>query len=576
MATWKAYRVYDVINDIDEERFVLPVIQRSLVWTESKMELLFDTLLKGDSFGGIMVIEEERDTKPLFNYRPFTKDGEFIPSKQVDELRQNQNFVIDGQQRLQSFYIGLKGTINGKNLFFDLFSDFNSEYEFKFEKDQNKLPKASKENAERAIPEHLWYPVKDLLRRLKDVGDEDQVASEISQKLNIDDEKNQFAVGKNVKAFYRNIISNDTIGISKVSINKSLPELDNRQKIVELFKRLNDGGTRLSAFELVASILKGYSWEMEGFLKEVLSEYGDIGLDQDNLIKLIFLLQDNTNKEMAAIEAKDAEFAIQNQDRIKATIKATRDFLLQAKVFDYYKEGNQSFIPLFFIAYHLYHKDLTNEQVENYFSTYETKNSDFLNLQNWLYLSLLNGVFRSKGAGWIPYKTGIKRILGIVKNYKNKPFPTSEIFELYANQIHFFSLKPTVDNLDSFDKSFLYYLIYGRQRTVRTNDIDHILPKNILEKLGFEWESINSIKNYQLLDFGTNRGEKNGKAFTEWVNNDKYIQDKGFYVETHLIPSSEEIWTEDKFLEFSKARGELIVNKLNEYIKFNTDTSIED
>lgn len=573
MATWKAYRVYDVINDIDEERFVLPVIQRSLVWTENKMELLFDTLLKGDSFGGIMVIEEERDTKPLFNYRPFTKDGEFIPSKQVDELRQNQNFVIDGQQRLQSFYIGLKGTINGKNLFFDLFSDFNSEYEFKFEKDQNKLPKFSKENAERAIPEHLWYPVKDLLRRLKDVGDEDQVASEISQKLNLDDEKKQFAIGKNVKAFYRNVISNDTIGVSKVSINKSLPELDNRQKIVELFKRLNDGGTRLSSFDLVASILKGYSWEMEGFLKEVLSEYGDIGLDQDNLIKLIFLLQDNTNKEMAAIEAKDAEFAIQNQDRIKATIKATRDFLLHSKVFDYYKEGNQSFIPLFFIAYHLYHKDLTNEQIENYFTTFETKNSDFLNLQNWLYLSLLNGVFRSKGAGWIPYKTGIKRILGIVKNYKNKPFPTNEIFELYANQLHFFSLKPSVDNLGSFDKSFLYYLMYGRQRSIRINDEDHIMPKNILQKLGFDWESINSIKNYQLLDFGTNRGEKNGKAFIDWVNNANYVQDKDFYVETHLIPSSEEIWIEDKFLEFSKIRGELIVQKLNEYIKFTTDTS---
>ena len=79
MAIWKTYRVADAIKEIDEEKFVLPVIQRSLVWTEDKMELLFDTLLKGDSFGGIMVIEEEKDTKPLFNYRPFTKDGNFIP-----------------------------------------------------------------------------------------------------------------------------------------------------------------------------------------------------------------------------------------------------------------------------------------------------------------------------------------------------------------------------------------------------------------------------------------------------------------------------------------------------------------
>ncbi len=50
MAIWKTYRVADAVTEIDEEKFVLPVIQRSLIWSENQMELLFDTLLKGDSF----------------------------------------------------------------------------------------------------------------------------------------------------------------------------------------------------------------------------------------------------------------------------------------------------------------------------------------------------------------------------------------------------------------------------------------------------------------------------------------------------------------------------------------------
>jgi uncharacterized protein with ParB-like and HNH nuclease domain len=58
VANWETKRIWDAVIDIEDEKFVLPVIQRSLVWTEEKMELLFDTLLKGDSFGGIMVIEE--------------------------------------------------------------------------------------------------------------------------------------------------------------------------------------------------------------------------------------------------------------------------------------------------------------------------------------------------------------------------------------------------------------------------------------------------------------------------------------------------------------------------------------
>ena len=143
MATWKPYRISDIVTEIDEEKFVLPVIQRSLVWTEEKIELLYDTDLKGKIFGGIMVIEEEKETKPLFSYRPFTRDGSLIASKEVEKLSQTQSFVIDGQQRLQSFYIGLKGSVNGKELYFDLFSDYNSEFEFRFAKIQKDLPKSS-------------------------------------------------------------------------------------------------------------------------------------------------------------------------------------------------------------------------------------------------------------------------------------------------------------------------------------------------------------------------------------------------------------------------------------------------
>ena len=132
MANWKPYRIVDVVSEIDEGKYVLPVIQRSLVWTEDKMELLFDTVLKGDSFGGIIAIKEEAGKKPLFNYRHFTKTGDFIDSKEIENLKQTQLFVIDGQQRLQSFYIGLSGSFYGKDLYFDLFSNYLSEYEFKF------------------------------------------------------------------------------------------------------------------------------------------------------------------------------------------------------------------------------------------------------------------------------------------------------------------------------------------------------------------------------------------------------------------------------------------------------------
>ncbi|MBK6932897.1 MAG: DUF262 domain-containing protein [Saprospirales bacterium] len=145
MATWKPYRIADAVTEIEHDKFVLPVIQRRLVWDEEKMELLFDTILKGNAFGGIIVIEEEKDTKPLFSFRKFTKTGEPLASITVDTLNQNQFFVIDGQQRLQCLYIGLAGSINDKVLYFDLFSDYNNlDYDFKFKNDFLRTLKALK------------------------------------------------------------------------------------------------------------------------------------------------------------------------------------------------------------------------------------------------------------------------------------------------------------------------------------------------------------------------------------------------------------------------------------------------
>lgn len=169
MANWESITVAEAIIKISENNFVLPVIQRRLVWEEEKMELLYDTLLKSNSFGGIMVIEEEKNAKPLFSFRYFTKDGSPLSSINVETLTYNQYFIIDGQQRLQSFYIGLQGSINGKLLYFDLFSDYkNLEFDFKFENDQNKLPKKDNERAENVIKEHRWYLASNLFKRLKE------------------------------------------------------------------------------------------------------------------------------------------------------------------------------------------------------------------------------------------------------------------------------------------------------------------------------------------------------------------------------------------------------------------------
>jgi len=64
MSSWETERIMDVVRDICDGTYVLPVIQRKLVWEESKMELLFDSLLKKNSFGGTMALQEDQGNSP--------------------------------------------------------------------------------------------------------------------------------------------------------------------------------------------------------------------------------------------------------------------------------------------------------------------------------------------------------------------------------------------------------------------------------------------------------------------------------------------------------------------------------
>jgi hypothetical protein len=568
MATWKMYHISEAVRDINEGKFVLPVIQRYLVWDEEKMEMLFDTLLKGDSFGGIMVIEEEKGEKPLFAFRGFTDDGTQKASSEISALDKTQYFVIDGQQRLQSFYIGLAGTMNGKNLFFDLFSNYESEYEFKFSNEEKSLPLKARNIEDRKVAEHCWYSAKKLLAELKKTNDESEVAESIIRGLNNKDETTQDLweikkglINKNVAAFYRNVIAGETLGLSLVTVNKNRDEISNRQKIVELFRRLNDGGTRLAGFDLVASILKGFDWRMEAFIKDTLTEFRDICVDQDNLVKTFFLLQDNHSREMAGITANDASFAIQHRNRIRCCMLGTRRFLQHSSLYNLYRDGNTSFIPLYFIIYHLFHKqNLSDEALASCLDNYEV-NPDFHKIKKWIYLSLINGIFRSRGAGWIPYRTGVRKLLEIVSANKGGEFPVDSIITMYRNHGLVFTDSIDENNIEELDRWFVFYLMYDNNQIIRQQDVDHIFPKSRLEEK-YAQEQIWNICNYELIDSRTNRGNKNAMEYKQWVNTE--IEDKTDYTKRHLIPTDESLWEEQNFEAFLIERGKLIVNKIHE------------
>lgn len=558
MAQWDAYSIHDVIQKINDDIVVLPVIQRNLVWDEEKMELLFDSLMKGNSFGGIMALEDEKGSEPLFAYRRFSREGEIHDSDLPTVLNKTTFLIIDGQQRLQTFYMGLMGSANGKALYFNLFSQ--ADYEFEFTRQVAELPETKQEDGN-DIP-NLWYPTKELYQRLARVHDDIKVAKEIAKDRNIQDSHLKDLILNNVVTFYRSIFVLDTLGLSNVNVDKDNLDLE-RRRMVELFRRLNDGGTRLSAMDLAASSLKGFDYRLEAFLRRDIPNYTDIGFGQDEVVKLLFLLQDNNAKEVTDIAKEDADFAVANTMRLLKTLDVLRQLLKDAGLYPYYHDGGRSVIPLYFIAYHIFHKYDPTETLTGVYANYDANNRDFTNIKRWLFLSLLNGVF-SRGKGWTPYRTGIRKILNIVRQLKGAIFPTEQIFAMYEAHPLVFSRELNTQRLALWDMSFIFYLIYDC-RSQSGRDIDHIQPKSLLEAAQVPAEKIHSVSNFQLLDEDTNRASKRAKELKEWIKNWAEAE-RSQYLARHLIPQAPEYWALDQFDAFLRERSEMIVRKIQHLI----------
>ena len=465
MAGWETKTVDEVVSKIRTKKFVLPVIQRRLMWKDESMAKLFDTLLKEYSFGAIIVLKERARRQPLFASREFSDDGEprnADLSSQEKILDDEQFFVIDGQQRLQSFYIGLCGSSGGKLLYFDLYSDFQKgDYDFKFASStRNKSSQKNVERAQRELAENeiepvancLWYPVRELYEKLSQAGgNSDRIAEEIIRANEIDAPNKRKHIEANVKQFHRTIFDLKNVGLSEIEVDYGKNLIENRQRLVELFRRLNSGGTALSTLDLVASRLKGFDSRMENFFDRLVRDNVDIRITQDELIKLIMTLQDRPLSEVTDLDTdgeKFATFALDNAEHIRATLATVRDFLRRTRDYGWFAlNRSRSPLPIYLLAYHFFYNERAHE--------------NFADMKIWLRLSIMNGIFR-RGCGWTPSERGIKELHEVLKNFRGQNFPTDNLFDVCKNNLHFFYTEINSDNLDEFsrERDYMFYLIY--------------------------------------------------------------------------------------------------------------------
>lgn len=107
-----------VIDKAERNELCLPAIQRKYVWSPEQIEKLFDSLYQGYPIGTFLMWNVPNDQIDQYKFYSFLreyhqKNGNF---NDLNPSNENREFtaVLDGQQRITSLFIALKGNYHGQ------------------------------------------------------------------------------------------------------------------------------------------------------------------------------------------------------------------------------------------------------------------------------------------------------------------------------------------------------------------------------------------------------------------------------------------------------------------------------
>lgn len=106
--------IAEVMSDISANKYVFPSIQREYVWSTEQIETLFDSLMRDYPIGTFLFWEINKDHVKDYDFYGFIRnyhENKNVHNQKLD-LKGSGGItaVLDGQQRLTSIYLGLKGT----------------------------------------------------------------------------------------------------------------------------------------------------------------------------------------------------------------------------------------------------------------------------------------------------------------------------------------------------------------------------------------------------------------------------------------------------------------------------------
>jgi len=561
--------IFNLLNQIKNDEIVLPAIQRDFVWPVERIYKLLDSIMRGYPIGIILLWETYEDIQ----YRSFVLDYKpgNLHSYHDNTQRKRIKLVLDGQQRLQSLFIALYGTLDGLILYFDVLSgresDDVSEEKFNFSfstpdaaEEWNAHVKAemakSPDDREKNMDYCHFVKVSDLFA--KGALEKEELKENISAELSLPKEdKTRLSVNF---ARFDEVLSRDENILKVSTIDENLPSESPYRKsdadVLEVFVRVNTEGTPLSRSDLIFSMLK-LNWKesatvLPEFVQSI-NEGNSFGINTDFVIRCLFAVSDlGTKFDINLLRRRSNAAKLRtNFEKCCNAIQATVDFVqthcwcASSRVIG----GSSTMVPFVYYLFHTKKHEIRNDQI--------------LNARKALYLF------------------GFSRPFSRYADSRLGAFIRDELRPLAKKGDETFPLKSAIwwvgywERIKAFDKELLQanpvltlHLVQGLtgakvQYVRNAPEVDHIFPRSELRKKDYDEAIINNFANFWILAKGKNQNKSNQHPSVYFSD----VADKE--LKEALI--DREFLDYRRYTTFISERSERMLQKVKEKLQFDDD-----
>lgn len=566
--SYSQFKVKEIIEKIGHNDLYLPAIQRKFVWDTDQIESFFDSIMSGYPIGTFLFWFVRGKDKDDYTFYKFIQEwhqrdhsrNEIAPKP---ELKEEIIGVLDGQQRLGSMFVALQGSFAYKKPYArwdddsafpkrkfylnllkpeEMTENDNYTYEFKFLSDVE---------AKKTDKEHLWFPVREVLKWAKDPEVDDYYDSLFEKALVPDSmvevvKLNKKLIKSLIRILHQRLVLEELISYYRIDET----DLD---KILDIFVRVNSGGTPLSKSDLLFSTIvanwPGARDEIETLLKTINAKGQGFFFNNDFIMRTCLVLTDSPVLFKVRSFKKDNIDKITGEwNTIKAAVEQTVDFLVE---FGFNGQNLTSLNATIPIAYHISKGGNINV-------------SDKRELRLYLIHSLLKQTFGGQGDQVLSdVRTAMRQKESDSPEYilKNKDFSLAELIrtaDLPASK----SLSIDSDDIEEILEypkgSYTFMVLSLLYPNLRLGQVsfhqDHIHPASLftysqLQKMGLDplktedWmNKKDQLPNLQLME-GMENEKKNKTPFFEWLhgrddNGEPNVADTDKFMADNYIPKT--------------------------------------